>query len=304
MPFMKGVTSMTLENETEQVTDEGTGATEGSQETQSASEETSSTQASKEESSAPSVDWSTIDAEELYKNRPELKPKSLEEIRAEVLASDEVKKEIQSAKDKEINLERRRRNTEAKARDKAEASRKAAEEKRRLREEEDYEGLGKYVDAEERDNEELLRSADLFKQTGEDWIRQNPKYQILGDDRVDEIIDSVKRRGGTFFEFQVELGEELANKRADDARAEASKTIEERVNEAVEAALAAAGVEQRSKDTEEGKTASETIAKGGTHKQTQKARDWKESADLYNEGEISWAEHQPFHEAHMKELNR
>jgi len=295
---------MSLENEPLGA-DEDKGNIEGSTETQSASEETSSTKTSKEVSSAPIVDWATIDVEELYKNRPELKPRSQVEIKAELMASDEVKKEIQSAKDKEINSERRRLSTEAKARDKIEASRKAGEEKRRLREEEDYEGLGKYIDAEERDAEETLRSADLFKQTGEQYIRDNPEYQKLGDDRVDEIISSVKRRSGaSFFDIQIELGRELSKVDAEFARSETSKSIDERVKDAVEAALAAAGVEQRTKDTEEGNTASETIAKGGTHKQTQKARTWEESSTLYGEGEISWEEHEPFYTAHQKEVNR
>lgn len=287
-------------------TSERTGETEGTEETSQTSEETTSTQSSEQsaESSAPSVDWSTIDAEELYKHRPELKPKTVDEIRAELLTSDDVKRQIQSEKDKEIAKEKRRLMADAKKRDKEEADRKARLERQRLLDEEDYEGLGQLMAQEQRSNAEFLKSADLFMENGEEWIRENPEYRVLGDDRVNEIIESVKTRRGTFYEIQLDLSKALAEAKAEAAKAETEKSITERVNEAVEAALAAAGVKQRSEAAESGEGPSTTIASGGSPKSVQKPRTYDESAELYGNGEISWEEHKPFLEEHMKRRNR
>ena len=285
-------------------TPEGAGESQETAETPQASEQASSSQASKEETPAPSVDWTTIDAEELYKHRPELKPKSADEIKAELLASDEVKRQIQSEKDREIAKEKRRLTAEAKRRDKDEADRKARLERQRLLDEEDYEGLGQLEAQRERANEELLKSADFFKENGEQWIRENPEYQVLGDDRVNEIIESVKTRRGNFYEIQLDLAKALSAEEAKRTKEETEKSITERVNEAVEAALAAAGVQQRSKAAEDGEAPSTTIASGGSPKSVQKPRTWTESVDMFNDGLISWEEHKPFFDEHQKQRNR
>lgn len=284
-------------------TPEGTGETEGTTETPQAAEETSSTQSSEQsaESSAPSVDWSTIDAEELYKHRPEFKPKTAEDFKDELLSSDDVKRQIQSEKDKEIAKEKRRLITEAKRRDKDEADRKVRLDRQRLLDEEDYEGLGQLMAQEQRNSQELLRSADVFMETGEDWIRDNPEYRVLGDDRVNEIIDSVKNRSGaSFYEIQLELAKALSTAKADEVRVETEKSITERVNEAVEAALAAAGVQQRSENAEKGEAAVESVASGGGTRISGEKMDYNKSADLYNAGLRTWTEHKPFFDAHQK----
>jgi hypothetical protein len=280
-------------------TPEGAGETQESSESSdatSASESSSSSTPSAEDSAstAPSVDWTTIDAEELYKHRPELKPKTAEEIKAELLASEEVKRQIQSEKDKEIAKEKRRLAKEARERDRQEALRKAAIEKQRLREEEDYEGLGKLYADEERE----------AKEAGETWIRENPEYvSALGEDRVDEIIESVKSRRGNFYELQFELGKALADKRVADTTGNLEKSITDRVNEAVEAALASAGVQKRTEDAEKGEAAVESVAVGGSPRTSSEKMDYKRSAELYGLGLRSWEEHKPFFEQHQKERN-
>jgi hypothetical protein len=300
---------MTFENDDVEKTADGEGTGDS---TQTSQVDSSSTEGSTGETQAsesteketgdtrPTVDYSSLDLEELYKNRPELKPASIEDV----LNSEEVRKHIQSEKDKEIAKERRRGQEEMKKRDRDETNRRIEAEKRRLLDEEDYEGLGKYVAEEDGRSKELLEAAAIFKETGEQYIREHPDYQTLGDDRVAEIIDDVKRKGGNVFDIQVELARAIGEFKFKDATSKATATIEERIKQEVEAALTSAGVTKREQQVQEGQTASNNISGGGGAKTSTQEKTYAQASTEYGDGDMSWEEFAPYKKAHEKQTNR
>lgn len=297
---------MTFEDDTPTgVEGEGTGestdqTSQADSQTQTGSPEAQTSDTSADKGDAlPEVDYGSLDIEALYKARPELKPATVDEV----LNSEEVRKRIQSEKDKEIARERRRLRDEQQKLDRDEKFRRIEAEKRRLREEEDFEGLGKYVAEEDAKADELLEAASVFKETGERYIREHPDYQVLGDDRLADIIDTVKARGGNVFDIQVELAKALADERVGVATTKADQSIEERIEQEVAAALLKAGVTKREAQVQAGETASQTISGGGAPKASTKGLTYADASRMYGDGEMSTKDFEPYRIAHDNERN-
>ncbi len=249
---------------------------------------------------APTIDLSKVDPDELLKARPELRSK----LEQEFLDSDSFKRAVQSATDKGIAAERRRISEDARKRSALEAQKAAEEERRRLIELEDLEGLGQLELERIREADTLLKAAEKMTATLEEIVRQDPDLRVLGDDRMTEIYDSVRRQGGSIHDLEKELWLARGKLDVDAAIAKTSKTIEERVAQEVEAALARAGVEQRTERVKTGQSASESISGGATARPSQEEETYESMSKKFGEGETSWEEFKPYKDAHEKARKR
>src|SRR3990172_250828 len=247
----------------------------------------------------PTVDFSKIDDETLLKLINER-----EGAKSKFLSSDEVRRVVQSEKEKELARERRRVQDEARQRARAEGAREAEEERRRLAELEDLEGLGQLELDRIRDANTLLKAADQITATLEEIVRQDPDLKVLGEDRMAEIYDSVQRRKGSIHDLEKELWRARAKLDVDEALAESSKTIEERVREEVEAALTSAGVKIRTEEVEKGRGASAAVSGGAAPRASQEEMTYEKASTAYGDGEMSWEEFKPYKDAHEKQRRR
>lgn len=247
----------------------------------------------------PSVDYSKLDPEELFQARPELRPRSEEEF----LESETFKRAVQSATDRGIAAERRRIQAEATKRAQADAQRAAAEERRRIIEEDDADALLDLEKANLREADSILDAVQRVTAAVEQLAREDPDLKVLGEDKMNEIIESVQRRPNvTIYDIAKELHRARAAMDVDQAISKTTQTIEERVAQEVEARLAAAGVESRSQAGDIG--ASAAVSGGAAPRPSQEEMTYEKASTLFGEGEMSWDEFKPFREAHEKARKR
>lgn len=238
----------------------------------------------------PELDLSKVDLGEILEKRPDL--------RDYFLNKDEgVKRAIQSAKDVEIAREKRRLSSEARQREEERSQQEEIAERRRLLDAEDYEALGK-LEAEKESQNEILRTANKAvnaRYLGE--VRKSAEFAPLGEDRIEQIIADATAANGTLLDVTSRLSEARRGLDVEIAAREANKDIDVRVREAVEAAMASAGVQKRTDEP----GASESVS-GGTKPREQTGEMTHEKAsEMYGNGEMSWEEFQPFRDAHDKQ---
>ena len=219
----------------------------------------------------------------------------------ELLKREDVRKAIQSEKDREIAKERRTVEEKRRKEAQAEDLRAAESRKRRLIEERDAEGLLNLEETELRETDELGKAVKTVSATIETVVKDHPDFASLGHDRIEEIYDDIRRGGGNVVDFTLRLAEE--RRRADVAKAtkEATASIPDMVAKEVEAKLIEAGVIKRSAETEKGNVPVEKVSGAGSPKQVQGDLTWEQAADKYNDGEMTWEDYRPFRDEHLKQ---
>jgi len=246
--------------------------------------------------------------------KPEVKEQAAEpEVKAvdpssipleELLKREDVRKVIQSEKDKEIAKGRRTVEDKRRKEATAEQAREKDARKRRLIEERDSEGLLDLEAKELSDTDELERAVKTVSSTIEAVVKEHPDFAGLGHDRIEEVYDDIRRGGGNVLDFTLRLAEE--RRKADVAKAtrEATATIPDLVAREVEARLVEAGVVKRTDATNKGDAPVEKVSGGGVPKLIQGDKTWEEATDEYNSGDMPWEEYAPYHIEHEKQLRR
>lgn len=231
-----------------------------------------------------SVDLSKVTAEDFTKLLDR------EDIKKALLSSEPVRREIQSQKDKEFSRESRKRFDDDRTRVNAETVRLDNEEKARMIADGDAEALLKRESA-KLEKEKL--DSDASSRVGrviEDTLRVSPEFESLGEDRIQEIYSETSKSGGNVVDFTTALSREKTNQSVKSATEAALKDIDERVQVAVEAKLAEAGVKVRSEDAKDGKGPSADISDGTVNRANIKLDDKKDISKAYGDGTISTKE--------------
>ena len=224
---------------------------------------------------------------------------------------EDLRRRIQSERDKAGAAAARHFQDELKARSDAAERARRAEEERRLAAEGDFDAIGrKYWDASVVEGQRAQYGQE-FNAMMEEAVRQHPEFAALGEDTIGEVYSNVLARKGNI----VDLVAGLASKRrqadkdalTDSIRkeqAEAMKTEREslrsEITKELEATLAEHGIERRKREAEGGGGASRAVS-GGAGGAAQKPKTWEEATDAYNRGEMSEADYAPFKKAHEDE---
>lgn len=79
---------------------------------------------------------------------------------------------------------------------------------------EDYEGLGRKAAERYASDKTLKDTAAKVSATIESMLLERPEFRALGEDKVEEIYDKVRREGGNVVDLAVQLTEELADHRS------------------------------------------------------------------------------------------
>lgn len=258
----------------------------------SASEEVDEPEAAPPEPA--SVDFSKIPADEI------MKLFDREDVRERILQAEPVRRVIQSEKDKEIARHERQLKDEQKRKNEEERAKSEAETRERLAEDQDYAALGELDAKKIREDKQLSAAASRVAGVIEGVVRKHPDFARLGEEKIEDIHQSVLREGGNAIDFTLKLAEERRRLDVEEATAATTKTLDDRIKAEVEAALAAAGVEMRSEQVAEGKTPSKSISGGGAPKTASKQMTFAEAETAYGEGDMPWSEYQPFWEEHER----
>ena len=213
-----------------------------------------------------------------------------EDIQEAILKTEPVRRAIQSEKDKELARESRRRLEQDRAASIAETERLDRAEKQALIDEGDLKGLGQKeadkIAQEKLDSESATRVDKVIETT----LRNNPEFQSLGEDKIDEIYRETIRSKGNVVDFSTALSREKTRQSVDAAVAESTKGLDEKVAEIVEARLVEAKLIERSDASKAGDGPSSAVT-GDTANRSNIRLDSKEEISLaYGSGDISTKE--------------
>ena len=136
------------------------------------------------------------------------KPESLTEAQKQAfLDSDEYKKALQSEADKRQAAFEKRAQKEQAERFAALRRTREEEELMSLVDKEDYEGLGERTAQSIRQRKALADAASQVSGAIEGVLKEHPEYRVLGEDKINEIFDDVRGRGGSVIDFMLGLSE-------------------------------------------------------------------------------------------------
>lgn len=230
------------------------------------------------------------------KAKPDVSEISIDEI----FDRDDVKRTLQSGIDRAVAKEQRKATEDSRQRERAAYEKAERDEIKKLREEEDFDQIGRRAadkaDVEERTMESLRQAGNIISQvTTEQYERE------LGEETVARIRSDVDIRGGSIVDFGYALAEEKTKRERDSAVKETSSKLREEFKEDMEALRTELGVKTRSKAAAEGETPVESVSGGTSGSQTSEEETWESMTDKYNAGEITGEEYAPFRAAHEKE---
>ncbi len=214
--------------------------------------------------------------------------------------TEEFKRAVQSAKDREISrADTSRRNEERRTRDE-ERKRLDREERRALVDAQDYEALGKRAAADDAADDTLKEAAKEYNTMVQDALVQVPEFKEMGAARLEEIRNTVQNRGGNVVDLVTEFSREYATFKTDQAVGKATKSVKEEFGTEMDALRTELGAKTRSRSVEDGETAPASIARseGKTSPQEQT---YEEASTAYGDGEMSWEQFKPIRDAHEKE---
>ncbi len=230
------------------------------------------------------VDLSKITAEDFTKLLDR------DDIKEALMSSEPVRREVQSLKDKELSKESRKRFDDDRARANAETARLDAEEKARMIAAGDGDALLKRESAKlEKDK----LDSDASSRVGriiEDTLRTSPEFQSLGEEKIQEIYSDISRTGGNVVDFTTALSREKTKQSVALATADATKDLDSKIQEQIDAALADAGVKKRSADSEKGDAPSDDISDGTVNRANIKLDEKEDVSLAYGNGDISTKE--------------
>ena len=133
----------------------------------------------------------------------------------------------------------------------------------------------------------------------EQAVREYPDYAVLGEERLETILDDVRRTGGGAFEFHARAAEARRLLDVEQAKSEASKSVADLVAQEVEARLAELGLKDREAKTKAGDAPVEGVT---TTPSVKAPRDetYETMSRKYGEGDVTWDEFKPYFEEHSK----
>ena len=214
--------------------------------------------------------------------------------------TEEFKRAVQSAKDREISrAETSRRNEERRTRDE-ERKRLDREERKALVDAQDYEALGKRAAAEDEADEDLKKAATEYNTMVQDALQQVPEFRELGAARLEEIRSSVSSRGGSIVDLVTEYSREYATFKTNQAVNKATKAVKSEFDDEMDALRTELGAKTRSRSVEDGETAPASIAKS-EGRDAPRDETYESASQQFGEGDMSWEQFRPIKEAHDKE---
>ncbi|MEK0326608.1 MAG: hypothetical protein QQN63_12995, partial [Nitrosopumilus sp.] len=212
-----------------------------------------------------------------------------DDIQATLMKSESVRRAIQSEKDKELARESRKRLEQDRAASIAETERLDRAEKQALIDEGDLKGLGQKeadkIAQEKLDSESATRVDKVIETT----LRNNPEFQSLGEDKIDEIYRETIRSKGNVVDFSTALSREKTRQSVDAAVVESTKGLDEKVAEIVEARLIEAKLIERS-DASKGDAPNSAITADTANRSNIKLDSKEEISLAYGSGDISTKE--------------
>ncbi len=214
--------------------------------------------------------------------------------------TEEFKRAVQSAKDREISrADTSRRNEERRTRDE-ERKRLDREERKALVDAQDYEALGKRAAADDAADETLAEAAKEYNTMVQDALVQVPEFKEMGAARLDEIRVSVQNRGGNVVDLVTEFSREYATFKTDQAVGKATRSVKEEFGTEMDALRTELGAKTRSRNVEDGELGSAAIAKS-EGKNAPKDETYEAASTAYGDGEMSWEQFKPIRDEHEKE---
>ena len=213
-----------------------------------------------------------------------------EDIQEALLKAEPVRRAIQSEKDKELARESRKRLEQDRAASIAETERLDQAEKQALIDEGDLKGLGEREAAQIAQNKLDSESATRVDKIIETTLKNNPEFQSLGEDKVDEIYRETIRSKGNVVDFSTALSREKTRQSVDAAVVESTKGLDEKVAEIVEARLVEAKLIERSDASNKGDSPNAAITADTANRANIKLDSKVDISLAYGNGEISTKE--------------
>ncbi len=213
-----------------------------------------------------------------------------DDIQAKLMGSESVRRAIQSEKDKELARDSRKRLEDDRAAAEAETRRLDLEEKRQLIADGDANALLKresdILNQEKIDTASATRIDKIIETT----LKNNPEYESLGEDRIDEILRETITSKGNVVDFSTALSREKTKQAVDAANVTSGASIDEKIAEAVELKLVEAGLVKRSEAAAEGDGPAAGVTTDTANRSNIKLSDKKEISLAYGNGEITTKE--------------
>lgn len=273
----KGEDQEAAESEDTKQTSETDSAATDEKETKSESEATQEEKASEKDASEISID--------------------------ELLERDDLKRYVQSQKDTAVAKAERKASDDQRQRERLAHEKAEREDMRKLREEEDYETIGKRTadkaEVEERTLESLRQAGGIISSVAMERYGRD-----LGEEAVARIQKENEDRGGDIVSLMTALGEEKTHREVDKATKTIGDKLEEKFSTDMDALRAELGVKTRSEATDKGETAVKDVSGGTSSAQTGEEETWETATDKFNAGEITEEEYKPFRDAHNKERRK
>lgn len=214
---------------------------------------------------------------------PELIQKLLQDdsVKQAILQSDDVRRTLQSMKDKEVAREKRKLLDEQRRREQEERRRAEEEELNALLAQGNIEEAGKRLLAKRQEEEGFLQAAQQVGLAFEQALIQHPEFQALGEDVIENVYQQVAENNGTVVDLAAELMKARVQKEAN-ALLDQKKT---EILEELKAQLVEQGALKRSEQAEQGNVPSAGVsgATGGSQGLT-----FDDALDAYSNGDISY----------------
>jgi len=212
---------------------------------------------------------------------------SREDIQETLMKSESVRRAIQSEKDKELARESRRRLEDDRVRAEAESRRLDEEEKRQLIVDGDGDALLKReankLDQKTLDQESATRIDKIIETT----LRNNPEYESLGEDRIDEIFRDTITAKGNVVDFSTALSREKTKQAVAAAESVAGASLTDKIAEAVELKMQEAGLIKRSEEAKSGDAPSPSITADTANRSNIRLDSKEEISLAYGNGDIT-----------------
>ncbi len=212
---------------------------------------------------------------------------SREDIQETLMKSESVRRAIQSEKDKELARESRRRLEDDRVRAEVESKRLDEEEKRQLIVDGDGDALLKReankLDQKTLDQESATRIDKIIETT----LRNNPEYESLGEDRIDEIFRDTITAKGNVVDFSTALSREKTKQAVAAAESVAGASLTDKIAEAVELKMQEAGLIKRSEEAKSGDAPSPSITADTANRSNIRLDSKEEISLAYGNGDIT-----------------
>lgn len=224
-----------------------------------------------------------------------------------LLQREDVRRAIQSQKDKEIAEERKRIEAERRKQEEDAKRERLREEIRKLAQEPDSEEktqklaeLGKKNVDQFLEEDADYEAAKRFTSVIEENLMSNPAFDGISRERKLQIADDIKANDGTVSEFMVKLHEEATAAAIEKERMSVRELVQQELaaQRESEAGVQQTKVQERSQRANSGQAVQESVTTGAAKKPVSELT-YEEASELYGRGELSTTEFEPFRKAHI-----